>query len=87
MNSNVLYSLPPYLIIILNRGKGKSFNLFKPNNKIIGINNSFYNSNTIFSLNLKGKKEKEKEKAIDNEEESESDLDNSSFSKKKKSKK
>ena len=25
INSNVLYSLPPYLIIILNRGKGKSF--------------------------------------------------------------
>ncbi len=25
MNSNVLYSLPPYLIIILNRGKGKCF--------------------------------------------------------------
>ena len=25
LNSNVLYSLPPYLIIILNRGKGKSF--------------------------------------------------------------
>ena len=25
INSNVLYSLPPFLIIILNRGKGKSF--------------------------------------------------------------
>ena len=40
---------------LINSGKIKSFNLFKPNNKIIGINNSFYNSNTVFSLNLIGK--------------------------------
>ena len=54
MNSNVLYSLPPYLIIILNRGKGKSFDCVVDFPEFLDLQNYVMCPQSIHKYQLNG---------------------------------
>ena len=54
INSNVLYSLPPYLIIILNRGKGKSFDCVVDFPEFLDLQNYVMCPQSIHKYQLNG---------------------------------
>ena len=54
INSNILYSLPPYLIIILNRGKGKSFDCIVDFPDILNLQNYVMCPQSICNYQLSG---------------------------------
>ena len=54
LNSNVLYSLPPYLIIILNRGKGKSFDCIVEYPEYLNLENYVMCPQSICNYRLSG---------------------------------
>ena len=54
LNSNVIYSLPPYLIIILNRGKGKSFDCIVEYPEYLNLQNYVVCQESICNYRLCG---------------------------------
>ena len=54
INSNILFSLPPYLIIILNRGKGKSFECEVDFPEYLNLQNYVSCPQSIYNYRLSG---------------------------------
>ena len=52
VNSNILYSMPPFLIIILNRGKNKSFDCIVDFPEILNLQNYVLSPQSIYKYRL-----------------------------------